>query len=167
MRIGILTISDRCFRQEREDKTKGAIEDVLNQNTEIGNLDISSFEYRLVPDEYEKIKSALVEMSLSCELILTNGGTGISERDITPEATSAILDKEIPGIGEIMRQKGLKYTAHSILSRAKAGIRNKALIINLPGSPKGALESLNAILPVIPHALSLIKGEVRECARSS
>lgn len=159
MKVGILTISDRCFKGERTDKTKNVIEELLKEYT-------TDFEYRLVPDEYERISSALIEMSLSCELILTNGGTGISERDITPEATSAILDKEIPGICEMMRQYGLKYTEHSILSRAKAGIRNKALIINLPGSPKGASESLTAILPVIPHALSLIKGGMKECARS-
>jgi len=156
IKIGILTISTRCAKGEREDKTKDAIRDALN---------ISSFEYRLVEDDYLKIKSALVEMSLSCELILTNGGTGLAPSDVTPEATSSILDKEVPGIPEIMRNAGLKHTPHSILSRAKAGIRGNTLIINLPGSPKGAFESLTAILPVIPHAISLIKDEVKECAR--
>ncbi len=155
-KIGILTISDKCFRGEREDGTRDAIKDVLA---------ISSFEYRLVPDEYEMIKSALIEMSLSCELILTNGGTGISERDVTPEATTSVLEKEIPGIPERMRQVGLKYTPNAILGRAKAGVKGKTLIINLPGSPKGASESLIAILPSIPHAISLIKGEVKECGR--
>lgn len=157
MNVGILTISDRCFEGKREDKTKDVIKDILN---------ISNFKYRLVPDEYTQIVSSLIEMSLSCDLILTNGGTGISERDITPEATGDVLDKEIPGISELIRQAGLKYTPNSILSRLVAGIRNKTLIINLPGSPKGASESLTAILPVIPHAIALIKGEVKECARN-
>ncbi|MEW6102551.1 MAG: MogA/MoaB family molybdenum cofactor biosynthesis protein [bacterium] len=156
MKVGILTISDRCAKGEREDKTKETIKEVLG---------ISDFEYRLVPDEYGMIREALTEMSLSCELILTNGGTGISPSDITPEATASILDKEIPGIPEAMRKAGLKYTPNSILSRAKAGIRGKALIINLPGSPNGASECLSSILPAIPHAISLIKGEVKECAR--
>lgn len=161
MNVGILTISDRCFRGEREDKTKDALINELS----LSNLPYNLIEYRIVEDEYLQITSALVEMSLSCDLILTNGGTGISERDITPEATQAILDKEIPGIAEMIRQQGAKDTPHAILSRLVAGIRNKALIINLPGSPKGASYSLAAVLPVIPHAISLIKGEVKECAR--
>lgn len=161
IKVGILTISDRCFKGEREDKTKDALKNELS----LSALEYSLVEYKIVPDEYPQITSALVEMSLSCDLILTNGGTGISERDITPEATKAILDKEIPGIGEMIRQKGLKYTPYTILSRLVAGIRNKALIINLPGSPKGASESLKAILPIISHAISLIKGEIKECAR--
>ncbi|MEW6680238.1 MAG: MogA/MoaB family molybdenum cofactor biosynthesis protein [bacterium] len=156
MKVGILTISDKCARGEREDKTKDAIKEVLG---------ISGFEYRLVPDEYGDIRSALNEMSLSCELILTNGGTGLSPSDITPEATASMLDREIPGIPEAMRSAGIKHTPNSMLSRAKAGIRGRALIINLPGSPKGASECLSSILPIIPHAISLIKGEVKECGR--
>ncbi|MEW6482592.1 MAG: MogA/MoaB family molybdenum cofactor biosynthesis protein [bacterium] len=156
MKVGILTISDKCARGEREDKTKDAIKEVLG---------ISDFEYRLVPDKYGDIRSALNEMSLSCELILTNGGTGLSPSDITPEATASILDREIPGIPEAMRSAGIKHTPNSMLSRAKAGIRGRALIINLPGSPKGASECLSSILPIIPHAISLIKGEVKECGR--
>jgi molybdenum cofactor synthesis domain-containing protein len=153
MKVGILTVSDRCFRGEREDRSSEVIKESFR----------GPFEYRVVPDEKEEIKSALIEMSSSCDLILTTGGTGLSPRDVTPEATLEVIDKEIPGIAERMRAEGAKSTPNAVLSRAIAGMRGRTLIINLPGSERGVRESLSAICHSIPHAIEVIKGEAEEC----
>jgi len=120
--------------------------------------------YEVLPDEKEVIKEKLREYSLKADLILTTGGTGLSPRDVTPDATLEVIEREIPGIAEIMRSEGMKKTSRSMLSRAVAGVRGEALIINLPGSPRAVRENLGAILDVIPHAIEKIKGDTKECA---
>ena len=158
MNIGILTVSDKCSRGQREDKSGEAIREVLSR------IDITVVKYDIVPDEREDITGKLIEWADSGEVdvILTTGGTGLSERDITPEATLSVVDKSVPGFGEAMRAKSLEKTPMAVLSRATAGIRAKCLIINLPGSPKAVRECLEAVLPAIPHGVEIIKGEVTE-----
>ena len=156
--VGILTISDKGSRGEREDVSG----EVLRE--ELSKMDASVVRYEIVPDERRIISGKLIEWadSASIDLIVTTGGTGLSPRDVTPEATLAVIDKTVPGLAEAMRAEGLKKTPMAMLSRATAGVRKKTLIVNLPGSPKGAKESLEAILPAIPHALEIIRGEVTE-----
>ncbi len=160
-KTAIVTVSDRCFNGVREDETGRVLRSFLEKE---GYEVVGVF---IVPDEKEMIAEKLIELSdkLDCDLILTNGGTGVSPRDVTPEATKTVIEKEIPGIAEAMRMESLKITPHAMLSRAIAGIRGKTLIINLPGSPSGALENLVAIKKAIPHALEKIKGDPSECAR--
>ncbi len=154
IRVGILTVSDRSARGERVDTTQEAIREVLKK----GPFEVAAYE--VVPDEPAQIRRVLRLWAdqLGLELILTNGGTGLAPRDHTPEATREVLDKEVPGLAELMRLEGLKKTPMAALSRGVAGVRGKSLIVNLPGSPKGAAESLAALLPVIPHALETITG---------
>ncbi|WP_038048757.1 MogA/MoaB family molybdenum cofactor biosynthesis protein [Thermus caliditerrae] len=154
-RVGILTVSDKGFRGEREDTTHLAIREALKA----GPFEVAAYE--MVPDEPPLIKKVLRLWAdrEGLDLILTNGGTGLSPRDKTPEATRELLDKEVPGLSELMRLRGLEKTPMAALSRGLAGVRGKSLILNLPGSPKGARESLEAVLPVLPHALSLITGK--------
>ncbi len=154
IRVGILTVSDRSARGERVDTTQEAIQEVLKE----GPFEVAAYE--VVPDEPAQIRRVLRLWAdqLGLELILTNGGTGLAPRDHTPEATREVLDKEVPGLAELMRLEGLKKTPMAALSRGVAGVRGKSLIVNLPGSPKGAAESLSALLPVIPHALETITG---------
>lgn len=146
----ILTLSDS--RTKRTDLSKLTIEDIL------GDEKFIIKEYELLKDEFEIIKSKLSEMcnDENINLILTTGGTGFGSRDVTPEATEAILEKRLDGISEYIRAEGAKKTKRALLSRAVAGICNKTLIINLPGSPKGAKESLECIVDLIPHALDMI-----------
>jgi len=120
----------------------------------------------LIPDDFEQIVTTLEKWtdSLATDLILTTGGTGVSPRDITPEATDKVIDRELPGFAERMRQESLKKTPHAIISRAIAGIRRRTLIINLPGSPKGAIENLEAVWPAIPHAIAKIQGDPSDCS---
>jgi molybdenum cofactor synthesis domain-containing protein len=120
----------------------------------------------LIADDFEQIVSTLEKWtdSLATDLILTTGGTGVSPRDITPEATGKVIDRELPGFAERMRQESLKKTPHAIISRAIAGIRQRTLIINLPGSPKGAIENLEAVWPAIPHAIAKIQGDPSDCS---
>ncbi|MDN5332160.1 MAG: molybdopterin adenylyltransferase [Tepidanaerobacteraceae bacterium] len=160
IRVGILTASDRGARGEREDKSAKVIEELIA--TVNGRVE----EYVLVPDDLDAIKESLMAMcEKGLDLILTTGGTGFSPRDNTPEATLAVIEKEVPGIPEAMRQRSLEKTPHAMLSRAVAGIRGTTLIINLPGSPKAVRENLEVVLPAIPHAVELLKGTVKDCGR--
>lgn len=159
---GVITISDRCFRGERKDDSGPLLLKILeNQRW------FSEIRYKLVPDEKKMIRESILEFTKDCNLILTTGGTGISSRDFTPDVTRELVEKEIPGITEEMRRRSFKVTPHALLSRSVAGIRQKSLIINLPGSPHGAKENLKAIIDIIPHALELIKGEVKDCHKKN
>ena len=158
-RLGILTISDKASRGERQDMSGPAIRESLSF---LGDSHIAKYE--VVPDEKDVIAGKLAEWADegSVDIILTTGGTGLSERDVTPEATMSILDKVVPGFAEAMRAKTFSVTPMAMLSRAVAGIRGKCLIINLPGSPKAVRECLEVVSPAIPHAVEIIKGEVTE-----
>lgn len=156
--VAILTLSDKGSKGEREDASGLLIGNMLKRiNAEIRHYDI-------LPDEKELIKEKLIRYSEEVDLILTTGGTGLSPRDVTPEATLEVIDRPVPGIAEAMRIEGLKKTSRSMLSRAVSGVRGNSLIINLPGSPKAVKENLAVILDVIPHAIEKIKGDTSECA---
>lgn len=161
MKAAILVVSDRAARGEREDKSTTAIAAAL------ANAEIIARE--IVPDEEDAIAEAIVRLvdDIGADLVVTTGGTGIAPRDVTPEATRAVLDREIPGLAEIMRVKSYEITPHASLSRAVAGFRGKSIVINLPGSPKGARECLEIVLPAIPHALELLRGDVRDCGHEN
>ncbi len=155
LRIGILTISDRSSRGERPDLSGPALADAV---TAQGWIVARS---AIAPDDLEELVSTLSGWCDRDDLdvLLTTGGTGFSPRDVTPEATLAVVQRQAPGLGEAMRAAGLRVTPHAMLSRAVAGIRGKTLIVNLPGSPKGAVESLQGLLPVLPHAVQLLRGD--------
>jgi len=160
MRAAILTLSDKGARGEREDLSGPALSGWLIQKGVVVEC------ISLIADDFEQIVSTLEKWtdSLAPDLILTTGGTGVSPRDITPEATGKVIDRELPGFAERMRQDSLKKTPHAIISRAIAGIRQRTLIINLPGSPKGAIENLEAVWPAIPHAIAKIQGDPSDCS---
>ena len=158
--VGILTVSDKGWRGERQDRSGEVIREIVSQTgAAIVNYDI-------VPDEKELIAERLAQWADrgDVDIVLTTGGTGLSPRDVTPEATLAVVDRIAPGFAELMRLESLKKTPMAVLSRAIAGTRGKCLIINLPGSPKGARECLEAILGVLPHAVETLKGQATECA---
>ena len=159
MKVGILTVSDRSFRGEREDAGGPLIKKIMEK---IGGQVIES---RIVPDEKEKIADALIHFvdRKKLDLVLTTGGTGFSPRDNTPEATLEVIQKRAPGLEEAMRMEGYRKNKKAALSRGVCGIRDKTLVINLPGSPGGIKESLEAILPILPHAIEVLKGNVRDC----
>jgi len=161
IKIGILTASDKGSAGQREDVSSKVIMEMING---IGG---TIADYVIVPDDKELIAADLRRMSdiVGVDLILTTGGTGFSPRDITPEATLSVIDREAPGIPEAMRYKSLQITPKAMLSRAVAGIRGKTLIINLPGSPKAVSECLETILPLLAHAIEILKGDAGECAR--
>lgn len=158
LKVGILTISDKGARGERYDRSGEVIRDSLS------SLDSSVVKYEVIPDDKELIAGKLAEWADEgdVDVILTTGGTGLSGRDVTPEATMSVVDKSVPGIAEAMRVKSLEKTPMAMLSRATAGVRGSCLIINLPGSPKAVRECLEVVLPAIPHAVEIIKGEVTE-----
>jgi len=158
-RLGILTISDKGARGERQDVSSQAIRDGLSLL-----VDGYIAKYEVVPDEEDVIAGKLASWADEgdVDVILTTGGTGLSQRDVTPEATMSIVDKEVPGFTEAMRAKTFSLTPMAMLSRAVAGIRGKCLIINLPGSPEAVQQCLKVILPVVPHAVEIIQGEVTE-----
>jgi molybdopterin adenylyltransferase len=162
MRAGILVISDKGWRGERVDKSGQTAKEVISQ------LKIDILKYEVVPDEADIISSRLREWcdEGGLDLILTSGGTGLSDRDVTPEATLAVVDKVIPGLTEAMRMETMKGKPEAILSRAVAGSRSKCLIINLPGSPKAVQECLEVVLPVLPHALDILGGRVSDCGHT-
>jgi molybdenum cofactor synthesis domain-containing protein len=152
MRIGILTVSDRSSRGERPDASGPALESaVVAQGWQV-------LKKAILPDDLALLQERLAAWADSDELdvILTTGGTGFSSRDVTPEATLAVVERLTPGLAEAMRAASLKVTPHAMLSRAVTGIRARTLIVNLPGSPKGALENLQVILPVLPHAVQML-----------
>ena len=153
IRFGILTLSDRSSRGERVDASGPALANLIQGEG------WSVVKQSVLPDEEQAIRQILMEWSDSGEVdvILTTGGTGFAPRDVTPEATRAVIQREAPGLAEAMRLASLKVTPHAMLSRIVTGIRGKTLIVNLPGSPKGAVENLQVILPVMPHAIQLLR----------
>ncbi len=160
MTVGILTVSDKGAKGEREDRSGPAIRELVEA---AGGQVVRT---RIVPDEQADIRAALIAWSdEGWDLVLTTGGTGFSPRDWTPEATRSVIEREAPGLAEAMRRAGAERTPTAVLSRAVAGLRKTTLIINLPGSEKAVRESLEAILPVLPHAIGVLKGTDTECGR--
>ena len=158
--FGVLTISDKGWRGERQDASGTAIAEML------APLDSRQVGYEVVPDEADMIAARLSEWADAgnMDVILTTGGTGLGPRDVTPEATVKVIDRTVPGMAEAMRAETFSKTPFAILSRATAGVRGKCLIVNLPGSPKAVRECLGVVLPVIPHAVEIITGQVTEHA---
>lgn len=158
LNFGILTISDKGWRGQRYDESGKTIRERLS------SLDSRIVKYEVIPDEKDVIASKLTEWADegNVDVIITTGGTGLGPRDVTPEATLAVVDRIVPGLTETMRAETFSKTPFAILSRAVAGIRGRCLIVNLPGSPKAVRECLEVVLPVIPHAVEIIKGEVTE-----
>ncbi len=157
--LAIITLSDKGSKGEREDLSGQTIRELVS------TMGMTVKHYEIIPDERDILKERLLRLSREVDLILTTGGTGLAPRDITPDVTLEVIDREIPGIAEAMRMEGLKKTARAMLSRAVAGVKGQCLIVNLPGSPKAVREGLEAIMEVIPHAVEKIKGSEEECAR--
>jgi molybdopterin adenylyltransferase len=153
MIAAVLTVSDSAARGERADLSGPATAEVLREN----GFDVPLM--RIVADEQLAIEHALAELAEQAHLVVTTGGTGIAERDVTPEATRAVCSRLIEGIPEKMRAEGLIKTPYAVLSRALCGVRGKSLILNLPGSPKGAVESLQSVVQILPHAVDLLAGK--------
>ncbi len=160
MTSAIVTISDRGSKGEREDVSGDKIEERLRKEG------FTVLHRAIIPDEADIISDTLIALSDKEQfaLIVTTGGTGVSPRDVTPEATLRVVERTLPGMAEAMRASSLLKTPHAMISRAVVGIRGATLIINLPGSPKGALENLEVVLPALPHALGKIQGDPADCA---
>jgi molybdenum cofactor synthesis domain-containing protein len=154
IRAAILTVSDRCANQQREDRSASVLEEILSQNG------VEIVGRSLVPDEQDMIARELVGFcdAAACDVVFTTGGTGLGPRDVTPEATRSVCERLAPGIAELMRAESLKKTRYAALSRGVAGLRSGTLIINLPGSPKAVRECLHAILDILPHAVDMAHG---------
>lgn len=159
-RTVVITVSDRGARGERKDESGPEIAGILQA------IGVEIVGCQIIPDEKELIRRTLMQWSdgEKTDLILTTGGTGVSPRDVTPDATREVIEREIPGMAEAMRHQSLTVTPHAMISRAMAGIRGRTLIVNLPGSPKGARENLSVILPALVHTIEKIKGDEKECA---
>ncbi|OPY15322.1 MAG: Molybdopterin adenylyltransferase [Syntrophus sp. PtaB.Bin138] len=159
-RAGVVTVSDKGSRGEREDLSGKEVIRMLQE------LSILVTEKVIIPDEKDRIRQTLTDLSdeKALDLIVTTGGTGVTPRDLTPDATLEVIDRGLPGMAEAMRQESLKITPHAMISRAVAGIRGRTLIINLPGSPRGVRENLAVVLPALKHAMEKIKGDETECA---
>ena len=160
-RAAIITVSDKGSVGQRVDTSGPALKDILEKSFEVTGITI-------VPDEAPIIARAIKDLidAQGVDLVVTTGGTGVSVRDVTPEATRIVIDRDLPGFAEVMRMESYKITPHSIISRAIAGIRGKSIVVNLPGSPKAAVECLGFVLGAIPHALGKIQGDTTDCARS-
>lgn len=158
--IGILTLSDKGARGEREDISGQVIREMV---APLGSV----LQYQVVADDMEQIVAKLVDWAdaQKLDLILTTGGTGMSPRDVTPEATLRVIDWQIPGMAEAMRASSMQITPHAMLSRALAGVRGQTMIINLPGSPKGVRENLAVVLPALEHGIRKLKGDPSDCAQ--
>jgi len=156
--VAVLTLSDKGSRGERQDVSGPLIAEIMKP------LKADVKYYEILPDEKKLITETLLRYCGKVDLILTTGGTGLAPRDVTPDATLEVVDKEVPGIAEAMRVESFKKTRRAMLSRAIAGIKGNTLIINLPGSPKAVKENLEIIREVIPHAIEKIKGDTSECA---
>lgn len=159
IRAAVLTVSDRSSRKERADASGPAVAEVLSR------LPAEVEQQVVVPDEQRLISRALCHFSdvLGLDLVVTTGGTGVDPRDVTPEATWEVIDREVPGMAEAMRAESRRKVPAAMLSRAVAGVRGKTLIVNLPGSPGGARENLEVLLPVLPHAIEKIHGMGGDC----
>jgi len=159
MKIAVLCISDSGFAGGREDKSGPLIIEMMKNTAQ-------TVLYKCIPDEQDMISEEMVKIcdTGEADIILTTGGTGFAPRDVTPEATMAVIERQVPGIPEAMRQKSLEITDRAMLSRAVAGIRGETLIINLPGSPKAVKENLETVMPVLEHAVELIHSRVKNCA---
>ena len=157
----ILTVSDKGAAGQREDRSGDAVEELLSKSG------FEVVERHIVPDEQESIRRILISWvdERNIPLIVTTGGTGLTPRDVTPQATLSVIDYEVPGMAEAMRAESLKKTPHAMLSRAVTGVRKQTLIINVPGSPKAAVENLSVVIPALEHALSKLAGDPSECAR--
>jgi len=162
IRTAIITLSDKGAAGERVDESGKVIREM------IGAINASPDHYEILPDDIDRIIESLKRLSDSgaIDLILTTGGTGVAPRDVTPEATLAVIDRMLPGMAEAMRAESFKKTPHALISRAVAGIRKQTLIVNLPGSPKAVRENLAVILPALPHAVEKMKGDPADCGSS-
>ena len=159
--VGIITSSDKGYRGEREDKSGQVIEEIVSQNG------FKVIKKVVLPDEKDLLEKEMINMcdNLNVNLLLTTGGTGFSKRDITPEATKSVIEREALGIVEAIRFYSLQITKRAMLSRATSGIRQNTLIINLPGSPKACKEALYFVLDDVKHGIEILLGEAKECAR--
>ena len=157
--VAIITISDKGSAGLREDKSGPALKEMLVDTYEVNDIII-------IPDEVDIIADTIKKFTdeFKIDLIITTGGTGLGKRDVTPEATRTVIEKELPGFAEAMRMQSYKITPHGIISRGICGIRRESIIINLPGSPKSATECLSFIVDALPHALSKLKGDLTDCA---
>jgi len=162
IKIAILTASDKGSRGERKDTSSQVIREMVSKIGEV-------VAYSMVPDERNLISKKLVEFcdDLKVDLVLTTGGTGFSMRDVTPEATKSVIEKEVPGISEAMRMVSFKKSPQSVLSREISGIRGQTLIVNLPGSPKGVKENLEVVLEQLVHGIKILKGQDVECGKEA
>jgi molybdopterin adenylyltransferase len=162
IRVAIITLSDKGSKGEREDESGHVARQLIEGiNAVVGH-------YEVLPDDKQRIVEVLKRLSDSgnIDLIITSGGTGVAPRDVTPEATREVIERELPGMAEAMRAESVRKTPRAMISRAIAGIRSQTLIVNLPGSPRAVRENLDVILPAIPHAIEKIKGDTRECGES-
>jgi molybdopterin adenylyltransferase len=161
-RVGIITSSDKGFQGDREDVSGLTIKEIVEKNGYV----VTS--YHILPDEKNELQKEMIRLADAdiCDLVLTTGGTGFSERDVTPEATLHVVERVVPGIPEAIRAYSMTITKRAMLSRGAAGIRKQALIVNLPGSPKAVRESLEYIMSELDHGLRILKGLTGECART-